>query len=470
MGSLDVASYAPIVAALVPMAIAWAGFATLPRVLDLISVGTDRPRRAASTSSGPNGWRSSARRSPPAPPCRWRDRSSFVGIIVPHLVRLIVGADHRLVLPASALFGGAFLIGCDLVARTIVRSARAARRHRHRHHRRAGIPMAAVPPRMKPLASHRPGRPCGLAASLGAAGAGAQRAERTPRRIVSLVPATTEMLFAMGAGDRVAGVSNYDRFPPEVERASARRRAARSGRRAAAVAEARPRHRLRHAGRSEAAARTRAAFRSSRTRTAACADITETMRALGERDRRRRRRERRGARASSSSSPPSARASRAGRGRRRCSSSGGSRARCASINASGGYGFLHDLLELAGGADVLGDLTQQSVADEHRDDPDAGARGDPRAALRRFARSPSGWTRSGGSGTRSPSVPAVQNNRVYLLGGDEFVVPGPRIVIAAERFARALHPGGLAITVNLVIWLSGHLVIIGRLGDLVIGD
>ena len=45
---------------------------------------------------------------------------SFVGIIVPHLVRLIVGADHRLVLPASALFGAAFLIGCDLVARTVI--------------------------------------------------------------------------------------------------------------------------------------------------------------------------------------------------------------------------------------------------------------------------------------------------------------------------------------------------------------
>ena len=39
-----------------------------------------------------------------------------------------------------------------------------------------------------------------------------------------------------------------------------------------------------------------------------------------------------------------------------------------------------------------------------------------------------------------PSVPAVRNNRVYLLTGDEFVVPGPRITIAADRFARALHP------------------------------
>ena len=44
----------------------------------------------------------------------------FVGIIVPHLVRLLVGADHRVVLPASALFGAAFLVACDLIARTVM--------------------------------------------------------------------------------------------------------------------------------------------------------------------------------------------------------------------------------------------------------------------------------------------------------------------------------------------------------------
>ena len=43
-------------------------------------------------------------------------------------------------------------------------------------------------------------------------------APASPQRIVSLVPATTEMLFAMGAGGRLVGVSNYDRFPPEVSR------------------------------------------------------------------------------------------------------------------------------------------------------------------------------------------------------------------------------------------------------------
>ncbi len=41
----------------------------------------------------------------------------FVGLIVPHLVRRLVGPDHRLLLPASALFGAAFLVLADALAR-----------------------------------------------------------------------------------------------------------------------------------------------------------------------------------------------------------------------------------------------------------------------------------------------------------------------------------------------------------------
>jgi len=37
----------------------------------------------------------------------------FVGLIVPHAVRRIVGANHRALLPASALAGGLFLVACD---------------------------------------------------------------------------------------------------------------------------------------------------------------------------------------------------------------------------------------------------------------------------------------------------------------------------------------------------------------------
>lgn len=44
---------------------------------------------------------------------------SFVGLLVPHAVRLVVGPSNRRLLPASAVAGAAFLIVCDMVARTI---------------------------------------------------------------------------------------------------------------------------------------------------------------------------------------------------------------------------------------------------------------------------------------------------------------------------------------------------------------
>ncbi len=43
----------------------------------------------------------------------------FVGLIVPHTLRLMVGPDHRILLPASALCGAGFLILCDAAARTV---------------------------------------------------------------------------------------------------------------------------------------------------------------------------------------------------------------------------------------------------------------------------------------------------------------------------------------------------------------
>lgn len=44
----------------------------------------------------------------------------FVGLMIPHLIRGIIDADHRFLLPASALFGASFLVGADLIARTII--------------------------------------------------------------------------------------------------------------------------------------------------------------------------------------------------------------------------------------------------------------------------------------------------------------------------------------------------------------
>ena len=118
MGSLDVGSYTDIIVPLVPMVAALAAIATLPRVLDLVSLGepaaesrgvdVKKAERVALVSASLLTG-SAVSIGGPVP---------FVGIIVPHIVRLIVGADHRVVLPAALLFGGSFLVLCDLVART----------------------------------------------------------------------------------------------------------------------------------------------------------------------------------------------------------------------------------------------------------------------------------------------------------------------------------------------------------------
>lgn len=119
MGALDVGSYAPLMAALPLMVMAFAMAVTLPRPLDLISLGADaaaargvdvpRAERLALVSASLLTGAAVSISGPVA----------FVGLVVPHIVRLVIGSDHRLVLPASALFGATFLIGCDLIARTL---------------------------------------------------------------------------------------------------------------------------------------------------------------------------------------------------------------------------------------------------------------------------------------------------------------------------------------------------------------
>ena len=44
----------------------------------------------------------------------------FVGLVVPHLVRLAIGNDQRLLLPASVLAGGSLLVLADTLARTVI--------------------------------------------------------------------------------------------------------------------------------------------------------------------------------------------------------------------------------------------------------------------------------------------------------------------------------------------------------------
>jgi iron complex transport system permease protein len=120
MGDLDIGSYAPIVAALPFTVLAFAVFAWLPRSLNLLTLGADaasargvdvlRTQRLAFFSASLATGAAVSLGGP----------IGFIGIIVPHLVRLLVGSDHRLVLPAATLFGAAFLVACDVAARMLI--------------------------------------------------------------------------------------------------------------------------------------------------------------------------------------------------------------------------------------------------------------------------------------------------------------------------------------------------------------
>jgi len=303
--------------------------------------------------------------------------------------------------------------------------------------------MAPVPTHLRRIAAIVAGAALFVSAHVGHSGTftaapypGAA-AEDLPRRIISLVPATTEMLFAMGAGDRIAGVSNYDRFPPETARLP----------KVGGLLDPDVERLLSLKPDLVIVYDTQTDLKRQLERAQVpmfpyahrgLPDITETMRALGARV---------GAKPTADAAAARVEQQLAAIGRRVAGRPrpktllvfGRELGALRRVTASGGYGFLHDVLELAGGADVLGDLRKQSV-DMSAEMILARA---PEVIIELHygdAVKPENFDAERRVWDALPSVPAVRHKRVYLLDGSEFVVPGPRIVLAAERFARTLHP------------------------------
>lgn len=259
----------------------------------------------------------------------------------------------------------------------------------------------------------------------------------TPRRIISLVPATTEILFAIGAGPRVIGVGSYDRYPPE-----ATKRPKMGG-----LLDPNVERVLASKPDLVVAFETQVELKRELERARiptylyideGLADVTRTIRELGRRV---------GADDAAQtlatdveSQLAATRTRVAGSGRpRTLLVLGRDPGSLRNVYASGGVGFLHDLLEIAGARDVMADVKRKSVQLTTEmilaRAPDViielhygtSLRPERMDAERRV------WN-------QLSSVPAVSRGRVYLLAGDEFVVPGPRVVLAADRFARTLHP------------------------------
>jgi iron complex transport system substrate-binding protein len=265
---------------------------------------------------------------------------------------------------------------------------------------------------------------------------GAMTMHADAHRVISIIPATTEMLFAMGAGDRVVAVGSYDRFPPEVDRLP--RVGALLDPDVERIIALRPDLIVVYRTQEELKAKLdRARISYYSYAHSGLADVTETMRSLGARVGVGAQADALAARIERQLTDIRARVEKSPRPRTLLVF-GREPGSLRNIEASGGEGFLHDMLEAAGGADVLGDVRRQSVV---MTTEMVLARAPDVIIELRYARNDSGRSDDMHAWDALLSVPAVRNHRVLALRGEEFVVPGPRVGIATERLARALHPG-----------------------------
>ena len=120
MGDLDVGGFDPIIAALPLVVVASLIFMRLPAALNLMGVDPDSASSRGVDVASTQRWAFFSASLATSAAVALAGPIGFIGIVVPHLVRLLVGVDHRIVLPASALFGATFLVLCDLLSRTLL--------------------------------------------------------------------------------------------------------------------------------------------------------------------------------------------------------------------------------------------------------------------------------------------------------------------------------------------------------------
>jgi iron complex transport system substrate-binding protein len=278
------------------------------------------------------------------------------------------------------------------------------------------LPQASSPtPQVSPSTPHAPG----------------------PARIISLIPSVTEMLFAIGAGDAVVGVSTFDHYPHDVETRT--KVGGLLDPDFERILSLRPDLVVVYGTQSGLIERlARAHVPMFNYEHAGLADVTRTLRQIGARVGRAEAGNRLALDIEKRLTDIQARIG--GRPRPRTMivferEPGALRG----IFASGGVGFLHDILETAGGTNVFADVRRQSlqVTSEL-----ALARA-PEVILE--IRAGPEWTPARAASERNvwralASMPAVRTGRIYLLTDEVMSIPGPRVPEAALEMARRLHP------------------------------
>lgn len=257
-----------------------------------------------------------------------------------------------------------------------------------------------------------------------------------PNRIISLIPAVTEMLFAIGAGPQVVAVSSFDRYPPEATKLQ--HVGALLDPDVERILSLHPDLVAVYASQSDLRAQLeRARIPVYVYSHAGLADVFVTLNQVGARV----------GHAGEAATLTKSIQSRLDAVRKRVAGLPRPRTLIVfdreamalrGIYASGGVGFIHDMIEIAGGDNVFADVKQQAVQATtelilaRRPDVILELRGDPIPADLR-AKEIAVWQSLG-------AVPAVRNRRVYLIDQQMTVVPGPRVADAVELIAKTLHP------------------------------
>ena len=261
--------------------------------------------------------------------------------------------------------------------------------------------------------------------------------QTNPRRIVSLVPALTEMLFAIGAGSQVVGVSSYDQYPPDVK--TLPRVGALLDPDTERILSLKPDLVVTYGSQVDLQTQMRrASIATFDYRHGGLDHILRTLRELGQRVGRDAEANKVATGIEARINQVKARVAGKPRPRTLLVFSRDPRA-LRNIYVSGGAGFLHDMLLAAGGEDVFADVKRESVQattetilarapdvilEIRPDDIPAGKALDEERAV---------WG-------RLASVPAVKNKRVYFITGQQMTVPGPRVADGVERMSTVLHP------------------------------
>ena len=255
--------------------------------------------------------------------------------------------------------------------------------------------------------------------------------------MVSLVPALTEMLFAVGAGSQVVGVSSYDDFPPEAK--ALPRVGALLDPDVERILSLRPDLVMTYGSQIDLEKQlARAGIRVFSHRNGGVATILQTLRDIGR---------------VTGHATEGERQAKEIEGRLnaiRVKVKGLPRPRTLLVfdrqpgtlqlmYVTGGQGFLSDMLDIAGGVNVFADVRRESVQPSHElllvraPQVIVELRATGLFATADEQKEKAVWS-------TLPSIPAVRNGRIHILNGDYLVVPGPRIAAAAESLARALHP------------------------------